>query len=181
MLSKTLKFMVMTLLAYLLHATVAQRIAIGGAAPNLALALTAVISVALGRKYTFVMALTIGYLMEIMLPALNYINMILYPVCAVLASLGFADRTERQLEERRTLGKSTKQRNPHLRTVLCALLSTSLFEFVNLFYSYLSGVAFADLLIGRAVRVVLYSAVLAGILQYPVRWWLGIYKLKKAR
>lgn len=181
MLTKTLKFMVITLLAYLLHATVAQRIAIGGAAPNLALALTAVISVAWGRKYTFVMALTIGYLMEIMLPALSYINMIIYPVCAVLASLAFADRTERQLEERRTLGKSTRQRNPHVRTFLCALLSTALFEFVNLFYTYLSGVAFGDLLIGRAIGIVLYSSVLAALLQYPVRWWLGVYKLKKAR
>ncbi len=181
MISKSFKFIVITLLAYLLQATVSQRIAIGGIAPNLALALVAVVSVALGRKYTFVMSTTIGYLLEIMLPSLNYINMILYPVCCILGAMAFSDKSERRLEELRTQGKIVKQTNPHLRTMYCALLSISVFEFVNLFYTYLTGVAFGDLQFGRAITDILYTTLLAGLLQFPVRWWLGTYKLKKAR
>ena len=181
MVRKTLKFMVITLLAYLLQATVAQRIAIGGVAPNLAMAIISVVSVALGRKYTFVMSLTVGYLLEIMLPAIQYFSMIGYPVSCFLAGLAFSDKTERKLEELRTLGKTATQLNPHVRTVLCTLLSVSLFEFVHLFYTYLTGVALSSLPYGRAITAIVYSCVLTAALQFPLRWWLGVYKLPKAR
>ena len=98
MLGKTLKFALLTLMAYLLQVCVAQRIAIGGIAPNLAMALIAIVSVALGRKYTFVMSMTVGYLLEIMLPALTYINMIAYPVCCILGAMAFSYISERKLE-----------------------------------------------------------------------------------
>ena len=181
MAAKSLKFLFLMLLAYLLQATVAQRIAIGGIAPNLAMAIIAVIAIAMGRKYAFIMAMATGYLLEIMLPALNYISMIGYPICCSLGAMTFADKTERKLEEERTLGKNTKQLNPHIRTVLCAMMSVGLFEFVNVFYTYLTGVAFADLPFGRAAACILYSAALAGVLQFPIRWWLGTYKLRRAR
>lgn len=181
MLGKTLKFAFLTLMAYLLQACVAQRIAIGGIAPNLAMALIAIISVALGRKYTFVMSMTVGYLLELMLPALTYINMIAYPVCCILGAIAFSDKSERKLEEERTLGKNAKQLHPHIRTILCALLSISVYEFINVFYTYLTGVALAALPFGRAITDIIYTTVLAAVLQFPVRWWLGIYKLNQAR
>lgn len=181
MAGKTLKFAFLTLMAYLLQACVAQRIAIGGVAPNLAMALVAIVSVALGRKYTFVMSLTVGYLLEIMLPALSYISMIAYPVCCILGAMAFSDKSERKLEEERTLGKNARQLNPHVRTILCALLSISVFEFVNLFYTYLSGVALAALPFGRAITCIAYTTLLAAVMQFPLRWWLGIYKLSQAR
>ena len=181
MLGKTLKFAFLTLMAYLLQACVAQRIAIGGIAPNLAMALIAIISVALGRKYTFVMSMTVGYLLELMLPALTYINMIAYPVCCILGAMAFSDKSERKLEEERTLGKNAKQLHPHIRTILCALLSISVYEFINVVYTYLTGVALAALPFGRAITDIIYTTVLAAVLQFPVRWWLGIYKLNQAR
>jgi len=181
MFAKSLKFAFLTLMAYLLQATVAGRIAIGGIAPNLAMAVVAIIAVALGRKYAFVMSMTVGYLLEIMLPALNYISMIGYPVCCMLGALAFSDKSERKLEEERTLGKTGRQLHAHIRTILCALLSVSVFEFVNVFYTYLTGVALADLPYGRAITCIVYTTVLAGILQFPIRWWLGIYQLKQAR
>ena len=181
MVSKGLKFAILTLMAYLLQVCVGPQIAIGGIAPNLAMALIAIISVAFGRKYTFVMSLAVGYLLEIMLPALSYINMIAYPVCCILGAMAYSDKSERKLEEERTLGKNAAQLNPHIRTILCALLSISLFEFINLFYTYLTGVAMADLQFGRAITDIVYTTVLAAVLQFPVRWWMGVYKLKKAR
>lgn len=69
MFTKALKVAVLTLLAYLLQATAAEYLSIADVAPNLALAIIAIAHpVALGRKYTFVMALAVGYLIEIMTP-----------------------------------------------------------------------------------------------------------------
>lgn len=107
--------------------------------------------------------------------------MIGYPVCCILGALAFSDKSERKLEEERTLGKTARQLHPHLRTVLCALLSIGIFEAVNLFYTYLTGVALASLPYGRAITDVVYTTVLAGVLQFPVRWWLGVYRLRQAR
>lgn len=47
---------------------------------------------------------------------LDYISLILYPVAAMLSALVFSDKSERKLEEERTLGRRTNQWNPHLRT-----------------------------------------------------------------
>ena len=179
MFTKALKVAVLTLLAYLLQATAAEYLSIADVAPNLALAIIAIATVALGRKYTFVMAL--GYLIEIMTPMLEYISLILYPVAAMLSALVFSDKSERKLEEERTLGRRTNQWNPHLRTPLCAALSVAVFEAVHLLYTYLSGVSLDGGHWRRALIDVLYSTFLTGVLQFPVRWWLGVYKLKKAR
>lgn len=181
MFAKLLKAFILTLLAYLLQATTAQPIAIGGVAPNIALALIAVATVCLGRKYTFMMSLTVGYLLEIMLPALDYINLLAYPVCSMLGALAFSDKSERKLEEERTQGKRGKQWNAHIRTPLCAGLSVTVFEAVNLMYTYLSGVALDLPHIGRALWDIVYTMALAGIFQFPIRWWMGTYKLRKAQ
>ena len=181
MVKKGLKFAALTLLAYLLQSTAANYLAIGNVAPNIALALIAIVSVALGRKYTFVMALTVGYLMEVMLPVLDYLYLILYPVCAMLSAILFSDKSERKLEEERSLGKRAGNMPAHLRTVLCAALSIAVFEAIHLLYLYLSGIVIDGDQIQRSAISVLYTTALGGLLQFPVRWWLGTYKLKRAR
>lgn len=181
MVAKLLKVSLFTLLIYLLQATVAQRIAIGGVAPNIALALISVATVGLGRKYTFFISLATGYLLEIMLPALNYISLVIYPVCAMLSALVFSDKSERRLEEERTQGKRARQWNPHLRTPLATAISICVFEAVHLIYTYLSGVSLGPVQWGRAITSIVYTTFLSAILQFPVRWWLGIYRLPKAR
>ena len=105
MLSKLLKVSVLTLLAYLLQATTAEYLSIWDIAPSLALAIIAVATVGLGRKYTFLMSLAVGYLLEIMLPMLDYLALILYPVCCMLGALAFSDKSERRLEEERAAGR----------------------------------------------------------------------------
>ncbi len=181
MVKKGIKFAVLTLLCYLLQSTVAAYIPLGGVAPNITLALCAVITVAMGRKYTFVMSVVTGYLLEIMLPSLDYINLVLYPVCAMLGALAFSDKSERKLEEERSTGKRAANLPPHIRTLLCALLSVGIFETVNLLYIYLNGIQLDGGHYRRALISVLYSAALAGVLQFPIRWWFGVYKLQKAR
>jgi len=178
---KGIKFAILTLLCYLLQSTLAQYLSVWDVAPDLALAIIAVVSVALGRKYTFFMSLAVGYLLEVMLPALDYINLILYPVCAMLGALAFSDKSERKLEEERSMGKRGGNLPAHLRTLLCAMLSMLVFEAVHLLYIYLSGIQLDFGHYRRAIISVVYTTLLAGILQFPIRWWLGIYKLKRAR
>lgn len=181
MLVKLFKVSLLTLLTYLLQATVALHISLWDVAPNIALAIIAVVTVCLGRKYTFLMALAVGYLLEIMLGMLDYISLILYPVCAMIGALAFSDKSERKLEEERTTGRRSVRLNAHIRTPLCAALSVIVFEAVHLLYIYLSGVAPDSGHMLRALIDVAYSTVIAGILQFPIRLWMGIYKLKKAR
>lgn len=181
MLVKLFKATLLTLLAYLLQATVAVHISIWDIAPNIALAIVAIVSIGLGRKYTFFMALAIGYFLEIMLPVMDYMNLILYPVCAILGALMFSDKSERRLEEERSTGRRSLVLNAHLRTPLCAAVSVFVFEAVHLVYIYLSGVTMDSGHISRALINVLYSAALSGAMQFPIRWWLGVYKLKKVR
>ena len=181
MFKKAFKFALLTLLCYLLQSTVSQYIALWGVAPNLALAIIAVVSVAMGRKYTFFMSVAVGYLLEIMLPALDYINLILYPVCSLLGALLFSDKSERKLEEERSLGKRGGNLPAHIRTILCALLSILVFESVHLLYIYLNGIALDAPHLQRSLLSVVYTTALASVLQFPIRWWLGIYKLKRAR
>ncbi len=180
MIRKGIQFTALILLSYLLQTTVAGDVAIGGVAPNFAIAIIAIVSIALGRKYTFVISLAVGYLLEIMIPSLDYIYLILYPVCAMLGSLAFSDKSERRMEEERTSGKKTVRLPAPIRTMLCALLSIAVFESVNLLYIYLSGIRLDAGHYSRALISALYTTLLAGLLQFPIRRWLGIHKLKKA-
>ncbi|MBR4067351.1 MAG: hypothetical protein IKK08_01845 [Clostridia bacterium] len=176
MIIKTIKMAVLTLLAYLLQATTAQYISVWDVAPNIALALIAVVTVGLGVKYSLFMSLTVGYLMEIMLAGMQFFNLVLYPVAAMLGALVFADKSERSLEERRARGKDTKQMNPHLRTPLCAMVSILVFETIHVIYINLSGVDLDAGHILRALIDVVYTMLLAFVFQFPVRAWLGIYR-----
>ncbi|MBE0600865.1 MAG: hypothetical protein IH607_03695 [Firmicutes bacterium] len=180
MIRKGIQFFVLTLLAYLLQATVATHLQIAGVAPNFAVAIIAVVSVALGRKYTFVISLAVGYLLEIMMPSLDYIFLILYPVSAMLGALFFADKSERRMEEERSAGRTPQRLPARLRTVLSALVSITVFEAVNLMYIYLSGIRPDMGHYSRALICILYTTLLAGLLQFPIRRWFGIHKLKKA-
>lgn len=176
MLSRTIKLAVLTLLTYLLQATTAQYISVWDVAPNIALAFIAVVTVGYGPLYTLMMSLTVGYLMEIMLAGMQFFNLVLYPVAAMLGALAFADKSERSLEERRAQGRDTRQLNPHLRTPLCALVSILVFEFIHVIYIYLSGVDLDAGHIQRALVDIAYTMLLAAVFQFPIRAYLGIYR-----
>ena len=60
-------------------------------------------------------------------------------------------------------------------------MSTLVFEGVNLIYIYLSGVTLDAGHLGRALIDVLYTAAVAAAIQFPIRYWLGTYRLAKAR
>lgn len=178
MIRKILKTAILTLLCFLLQTTVAPHIALKNVAPNIALAILAVISVTKGKKYTFFMSLMVGYLIEISVPALQFLNLVLYPVAAMIGALLFADKSERKLEAERTAGNYNYQMNPHIRIPFCALVSCLIYEAVLLIYIFLNGVAANPGNISRAVMDVIYTTVLATAIQFPIRWYLGVYRNK---
>ncbi len=176
MFARTLKMALLTLLAYLLQATTAQYISVWDVAPNIALAMIAAVTVGFGPMYTLLMSIMVGYLMEIMLAGMQFFNLVLYPVSAMLGALAFADKSERKLEERRAQGRDTRQMHPHLRTPLCAMVSILVFEFIHVIYIYLSGVVIDAGHIQRALVDVVYTTLLAAVFQFPIRAFLGIYR-----
>ena len=116
-----------------------------------------------------------------MLPALDYIYLILYPVCAMLGALAFADKSERRMEEERTSGKKDgPPARAHPHHALRAGLSILVFEIVNLLYIYLSGIRLDMGHYSRALISIMYTTALAGLIQLPIRRWLKVHKLKKA-
>ena len=181
MFKKTLKLAILTLLTYLVQATIPPLIPVFDIAPNIAMAVLAVVSIALGIKYTLFMSIIIGYFLEITQPAVNYINTLIYPICAVLIGMIFADKSERKISEDRARQKQTKQLHPLLRTVFCAAVSMALFEFVFLMYTYLSGVTLTFDRFIRALISVLYTTAITAVLQFPLRLSLGIHKQKKKK
>ena len=79
------------------------------------------------------------------------------------------------------MGKRGGNLPAHIRTILCALLSVLVFESVHLLYIYLNGIVLDADHLQRSLLSVVYTTALASVLQFPIRWWLGIYKLKRAR
>ena len=180
MIKKGIKVAILTLLTYLLQVTVPPLIKYGSAPPNIALAVLAVVTVALGRKYIFLMSVAVGYLYEVMMPSMQYLNMLLYPICCMVAALFFADKSERKREEERVRSERPRpQLDPHLRGPLAAILSTVIYETVWLLYIYLTGVTVDSGHILRSVIVVVYTTLITTVIQFPLRKWLGVYKLKR--
>lgn len=181
MLTKMIKTVLLTLLTYLLQISVSPLIPVFDIAPNIALAVIAVVSVALGMKYTVLMSFVIGYFLEITLPAVNYVNLLLYPISAILCAMMFADKSERAIAEYRARQKQLKQLNPHLRTVLCAAASITFFELILLLYTNLNGVTLTfDRFVNAFISIV-YTTVLAAVLQFPIRWLFRVRKRKTVR
>lgn len=176
--AKIIKTLFLTFLAYLVQVCIMPYIPINGISANALIAVISIITVAYGRLFTFGASAIAGILMETMLPSITYLKLILYPVGALFASLFFADKSDRQLEQERSLGKKAKNLPAHLRTILCAAVNVTLYEFVHIIYVYLTGVEIGFLHISRGLTNVLYTVFVTFVLMWPVRKFLGIYRPK---
>lgn len=181
--AKIIKTLFLTFLAYLVQVCVMPFLPINSITANVLVAVISIVTVAYGRLFTFGASAIAGIVMEAMLPSITYFKLIIYPVGALFASLFFADKTDRRLEQERSLGKSAKNLPAHLRTILCAVVNIGIYEFVHILYIYLTGVEIGTLHITRAFTNILYTAFVTFIIMWPVRKFLGMYrpKAKKAK
>ena len=180
-LMRQVKLVLVILVGYLAHVSVMPYIQLGGVSPSLLLATTAIITVGYGMFHGLWTGMLYGILMEIMLPTVPMLNLLFYPISALLCAVFFADRSEAQLQYARSIGKRGRNISPLLRTVLCAMVNCLIYDIVNLVYMYLSGAALTAAIIQRGLTSVLATTLLTAIIMVPVRKILGFRKKEEVQ
>lgn len=175
-LMRQVKLFLAILLGYLAHVTIMPYLRLGDVTPSLLIATTAIVAIGYGLLRGLWAGLFYGIVMEIMLPTVPMLNLLFYPITALLCSAVFADRSAAQLQYARSIGKRGRNRSPLLRTVLFALLNVVIYEAVNLVYMYLNGAALTGSLIMRGVTDIFATTALTAVIMVPVRKFLGFRK-----
>ena len=180
-LSRQLKLILAILLGYLCQVAVMPYFRVGGITPSLLIATTAIVTIGYGLLRGLWTGMFYGIVMEIMLPTVPMLNLLFYPISALLCAAFFADRSEAQLQYQRSIGKRGRNISPLLRTTLFALVNTLLYEIVNLVFMYLSGAEITAKLIQRGLTDVLATTALTAVIMVPVRKLLGFRKKEEER
>ena len=174
------KLILVILVGYLAHVSIMPYINVSGTSPSLLIATTAIVTVGYGILHGLWAGMFYGIVMETLLPTVPMLNLLFYPISALLCAVFFADRSEAQLQYARSIGKRGRNISPLLRTVLCAMVNVVIYEIVNLVYMYLSGAVISAALIQRAITDVLSTTVLTAVIMIPVRKLLGFRKKEEA-
>ena len=201
-LKRGIKALILTVLAYLIQTCVMNHLTIRGVSGSVIFAVIAVLTVSCGKKYAFCASCLIGMIVESMLSNVPGLYVIAYPVIAMLSAQAFADRTDRQLEQRRMRIENRKARlsergakepwwqkalHPalegdlpaHLRIPLCAGLMDLLLNIVLIFYMYLIGEELSFIHVGRTAVSVLYTMGIAVLIMVPLRYTLKMYRRRQ--
>ena len=180
-LSRQIKLILVILLGYLCQVSVMPYFRVGSVTPSLIIAVTAIVTVGYGLLRGLWTGMFYGIVMEIMLPTVPILNLLFYPISALFCALFFADRSEAQLQYRRSIGRRGRNISPLVRTVLFALVNVAVYEVVNLVYMYLSGASITATLIQRGLTDVLATTALTALIMVPVRKLLGFRKAEEAQ
>lgn len=169
----------LTFLCYLIQVCIMPELPVFSITGNILLACIAVIAIAYSPFFAYVAGAIAGILTETMLSPFDYLNLVLYPVLALLGAYALADKNERRLERERTMGKRGENISPFIRTPLCAALMAMVKEVVHSLYVYLSGAPITFVSITRVLVSIIYTLVMAAIIMIPMRSLLGIRLRKK--
>ena len=180
-LSRQIKLLLVILLGYLCQVCLMPYFRVGSVTPSLIIAVTAIVTVGYGLLRGLWTGMFYGIVMEIMLPTVPILNLLFYPISALFCALFFADRSEAQLQYRRSIGHRGRNISPLLRTVMFALVNVTVYEIVNLVYMYLSGASITAALIQRGLTDVLATTALTALIMVPVRKLLGFRKKEEAQ
>lgn len=156
-------------LGYLLHVCVMPYFRPGGISPNLLFTVIGIVTVAYGRLQALWCGLIYGLLLEILLPSAPYFNLAVYPISSLFVSFVFADKSLRQLQMDRALKRKSRYAAAWLRTLLCAMVNSLVYEIVNVAYIYLGGTQLTLVHITRALLAVLLTGLLTLAVEFPVR------------
>ncbi len=156
-------------LGYLFQVCVIPYFPIAGVAPNLLFAVIGVITVAYGRVQALWAGLIYGLLLEILVPSVTYFSLAIYPISALFVSFIFADKSLRQLQMDRALRRRKRYMPAWVRTVLCAMANTLVYETVNVAYIYLGGTDLTARHFTRALQDILLTGLLTLVIEFPLR------------
>ena len=166
---KYLILFLLTFLGYFAEVCIMPYVKIFGVTPNLLYVVIGIVTVAYGKLRAFWVGLVDGILMQIMLPSVTMLNLALYPLTTLFCSFAFADKPLKTLEYERAVNHRRKELPPWLRTVLCTMLNTFVYETVQITYIYLGGSPLTVNHFLRGLADVFFTGVLCFLLQYPVR------------
>ncbi len=175
---RSMMLFIMIALGYLVQVCVMPDLRIGRSTPLFTICILSVITICYGRIRAFWCGAVYGILFEVMQPTHQLIQLILFPAAALLCAVLFADKSMQQLEYERRQGKAGRNRNPFVRTVLCAGVNAILHESVNLIYIYLRESIMTRALIMDGLTNVLYTTLLTLVMTLPLRLVLG-YPLRQ--
>lgn len=159
----------LTVFGYLFQVCAMPYIKIGGVSPNLLFVIIGIVTVAYGKLRAFWVGAVYGLLMQIMIPSVSYLNLGIYTVSTLFCSFPFADKPLKTLEYDRAINRTRKELPAWVRTVLCTMLNTFVYEIVNLTYVYISGIRLTAGHIFRGLLDIVLTGLLALLLAFPVR------------
>lgn len=177
---RQLRLAVTILLGYLLQVSVMPHLQFGGATPSLLIVVTAVVTVGYGKLRALWVGMIYGIIMETMLPTVTMLNLLFYPVSALLCSMFFADKSESRLQVERSTGRRGRNISPYPRTVGCAAMNVTVYEIVNLIYMYLSGATISSAILSRSLADIIATTALTLLLMIPLRKMMGFRKAEEA-
>jgi len=173
------KLLFALLAAYLIQMCVMPYFSIAGVTPSVLFPLMAIVIVAFGKCRGFWAGSVFGILLETMQPTVRLMNLLLYPVSSLLCGVICADKTTQQLEYEKSIGKVGRNVSPLLRTPLCALLLTLIYDTVNLVYIYLRGSSVTAASIGRGVLDAVLSVLITLVVMVPIRHFFGYRRVRR--
>ena len=112
-------------------------------------------------------------LLETMVPGVKLLNLVFYPICAMLMSLFFTDKSAARLQYDMSNHRRGRNRSVYLRTPLCALCAALLYEAVSIIYIAMSSAELSSAFFTRALTDALMTTLTAVVLMWPLRRLLG--------
>lgn len=161
--------LLLTFIGYFSEVCVMPYVKIFGVTPNLLYAVIGIVTVAYGKLRAFWVGLIYGILMQVMLPSVTMLNLAIYPLTTLFCSFAFADKPLKTLEYERVIRRQRKELAPWLRTVLCTMLNTLVYETVQITYIYLGGSPLTVSHFLRGFADIVLTGALCFLILFPVR------------
>lgn len=159
----------LTLLGYLCEVCVIPYVKVFGISPNLLYVVVGIVTVAYGKLRVFWVGMIYGILMQVLLPSVTYLNLALYPVTTLFCSFAFADKPLKTIEYEKVINRERKELPPWLRSVLCTMLNTFVYEVVQITYIYLGGSVLTLTHFLRGIADVIATGLFCLVLVFPIR------------
>ena len=161
--------LLLTFIGYFSEVCVMPYVKIFGVTPNLLYAVIGIVTVAYGKLRAFWVGLIYGILMQVMLPSVTMLNLAIYPLTTLFCSFAVADKPLKTLEYERVIRRQRKELAPWLRTVLCTMLNTLVYETVQITYIYLGGSPLTVSHFLRGFADIVLTGALCFLILVPVR------------
>lgn len=169
---RQIRLLLVVFIGYLFHVTVMTQLDTT-VSINLPLVILSVVIVGYPRYKAFWVGAVYGILLETMVPGVKLLNLVFYPICAMLMSLFFTDKSAARLQYDMSNHRRGRNRSVYLRMPLCALCAALLYEAVSIIYIAMSSAELTSAFFTRALTDALMTTLTAVVLMWPLRRLLG--------